>query len=385
MLHVENGHARANGGHLKPFSASQIEMAGGEDACQRRWAFTYRKGIREPFAKSAQAGTEVHALLEHVSDDNPIPYDLTWEGYKTGRLATLMLVVTPPLIKREFEFNVMLDGLPFTGRVDGANDELVLDFKTTSRKKYVKSARKLVSNIQRLLYVEALQPEKTLWVYGVWENFSVIPVAMDVDKKRDREKFKLNVLTVAEKCATIPEDVDPLSLEPNFKACNRFPPRGCPHKSECFPNTQTIGLGNHMSSILEKLRLEQNGVPVTVLLDPNAPPAVETVKSFENATPLLPEFAIDTLYIDCAPLTGERPVMAYTLIAKAGQEVADDAHVHHPLLIDFKGGPMLAAQLAANIKASPVSTLVVESKSAEARAVIQTLMSLSKNIIKGMF
>lgn len=96
---------------------------------------------------------------------------------------------------------------------------------------------------------------------------------------------------------------------------------------------------------------------------------------------------IDTLYIDCMPLTSDEPVVpSYKLIVPAGQTVADDQGVLSALLIDYgKGGPMLACQVLDNLRRNPVKYVYLESRSAEGKAVSMALMGVARVVVKGMF
>jgi hypothetical protein len=115
---------------------------------------------------------------------------------------------------------------------------------------------------------------------------------------------------------------------------------------------------------------------------------LEKQEQSQVASAAKPKKPIGTLYIDCFPiqLSSEEVVtQANVLIAAAANQVAEDQHVHHALLVDFKGGPMIAAQLAFNIREQYYAHVVLETKSAESRACVFKLTEMAENVVKGFF
>jgi CRISPR/Cas system-associated exonuclease Cas4 (RecB family) len=375
---------------MKPISASHIEKW---NQCKRREAFIYRLGIREATAKSAQAGTHVHAKLE--GQDAPDE----WNGYPIKELADKMRLFEPGgITQREYEFTTAVDGVEFTGRIDGKTALAVCDYKTTSQKKYVKSLAALGLDAQRLLYV-ALHPEidYTLWLYGVWKDLSVHLREVTIDRKLDRERFKLHVLQPAEEILAVPEGVDPLSLPASPGACGLYPPAGCPFKNRCTDLKKPMS--NNMSKLMEKLLANESvhkepegpAIPASAesasAVRGSAPRAVAAPVGVADAVRVSETSPVGTLYIDCLPVGGPIAELTYSyqLLATVCKEVANDAGVPHPLLMDFaKGPPWIALQLVANLKKSPVKYLYLDSRTAEGRAVVQALMEVSANIVRGL-
>lgn len=250
----------------KRISASQVELF---TRCQRRWAFSYRAGKKEPFAESAQAGTEVHRIIELNG-----PFDSEWVGpetekvYLVGQMAALLKSQAPGISAHEQRFEVEIDGVPLVGVVDAQSEDkkTIVDFKTTSRVRNAKSVEKLTEDPQRLMYTQFVpEAERTVWLYGAWDTMAVTPRAVEIDRAADRERFKLRVIQPAERMLSVASDVDPLSLPPNVNDCALFPAPGgkggCPHKHECFPTgklmpvTTTTKQGtSQMSSLIERLR-----------------------------------------------------------------------------------------------------------------------------------
>lgn len=375
---------RTGGGSVRHVSASQINTW---NTCNRRWGFQKLAGLSEGFAKAAQAGVEVHKILEAGSIPDKT---ITWQGYEIGRMARVLWEITPSdVTRREEKFTEIVDGIEFTGAIDFQTNEIIGDFKTTSKHKYVKSAATLADDPQRLIYVQ-VKPDKigTTWLYGIWEDFGTEERAFDIDRKRDREKFKLRVLKPAEQIVSVTDGTDPMELEPNADSCQMYPPKGCPFKAQCHGlsgRPKPIKKTENKVGLLEDLRKEQTTLAETV------------VRYFETderaaehkAAGVLPEqtHPIGELLVDCLPYQNEPVTYAHTLIAKASADVAADLQLHHALLADYGKGPaMIAAQLASDIKAGPhIPTLLLETRSAEGKAVLSTLMSMSARVIRGFF
>lgn len=379
----------------KPLSASHI---GVWKLCKRKERFIYGLGLRESSSAAATAGKKVHALLEEwIKDDLVPPAELLWDNYDIGRMAWQLSYKMPAkekIVASEETFNVNLYGIDFTGVIDLQTKDEIWDFKTTSKARYIKTNEELEIDPQRLLYLSA-KPDRrsSTWLYGVWEDFGTHQRTLGTTADRSDERFKLHVLAPAEEIL-LAEGKDPLSLDPNKDACHLYPPNGCPFKSKCFPPNRTAA---RMTKLLDKLKsADQTQVMPLEKVDLINGPAIENKEVSEPAEraseEVDPEYQelkpIDMLFIECFPLDlpiGERVIPASELIVPAAKEVAADQQVHHPLLVDYsKGGPMLAVQLAANLRGKRLKYVYLETKSAEGRAVMHTLTNMSKFVIKGM-
>lgn len=358
----------------------------------------YGLGLREPGNAAATAGKKVHALLEdwYKTGEKP-PNELLWDNYDLGRMVWNLSYVAPDrtlVTRSEATFVLELYGVEFTGIVDGQTNDTIFDFKTTSKLQYVKSNEELSLDVQRLLYVAALPDKtKTTWLYGVWSDYSTHERSLTIDPLSDREKFKLHVLKPAEEICSLGEGVDPLSLEPNKDACKMYPPNGCMFKNKCFPVNRTAA---KMTKLLDNLKAASKEPTQVMPLEKthkidliNAPETANKEVSFPAPKPVEVNDAkpIEFLFIDSYPISGidSGVTPAHEIIFPSARAVADDGHVPHPLLIDFaKGGPMIAAQLANDLKGKSFKYVYLETKSAEGRAVMNTLMNLSKFVVKGM-
>lgn len=348
------------------------------------------------------AGSQVHKLIEDGKQGEPA----LWNEYDIGIMAQKLHDATPPdVISREETFTETVDGVPFTGVIDFQTPDTVGDYKTTGKRRNIKSLKVLTNDPQRLLYVQVKQPARTLWLYGVWEDMTVTPRELVVEKE-DRERFKLHVLTPAEEILSVSPDTDPLSLPANLESCRMYPPVGCPYADQCFPTAKiSEGIANRMSDIVKRLMAEAeakepsiNAPSVPAAEAPaepasekkRRPPKTEQVSEVDREIQAAQQaeqanMLIENLYIDCIPLSSEF-THAYLLLAEASQMVADDMQLPHAMLVDFaKGGPMVAAQLVANLRKKPVQNLAIETKSPEGKACMTALMGVSRNVFKGVF
>lgn len=337
--------------------------------CKRRYAFRYLHGASDPVAESAEAGTRTHELLELGTYNG----DEVWQGYPIGEMARRLGKATSDnVVSREESFEVELHGITFVGKIDFQTDNTVGDYKTTSRRKRIRSAESLEDDEQRLLYSRATGKSDCLWLYGVWEDLSVHPVYVPGNDKRDRQKFRLHVLEPAQELLALPADVDPLALEANTFACGLYPPKGCPYLTKCYDrNGQLI---SHSSPY------EHTNVVFVESIHRRASAQPEPSNNQNKC--------IGTLYIDAFPIVCDEPVtVAAELIARAAREVCKDADVKHSQLVEYgKGQHMLAAQLTHDMQSSGMryEHVYLETRSAEGRACMFELQALAERVVRGM-
>jgi hypothetical protein len=372
---------------MRPISASSIELW---TMCQRRWAFSYLANYSREAGRAAEAGKRVHALLEEARDAEPALVE-PWGEYDVSRMARVLWAHNPRDEGAQFEveWEREIEGLLFKGVIDRLSDEYVLDYKTTGGSlKYAKTPTRLKRDVQRLLYSQAYPDvAKALWITGTWANSEGAKRAGDVvafdtkvailarDRIRDNEHFKELVLTPSEQIAHVAPGTEPLSFALPSNAfdqydspCQKFPPEKCPHFSTCH-KTKRLSLA----------------------LAPAPPKKEVSMPVIMRAEPVneVPKFLIENLYVDCLPLfVTDVPVMySLDVIAKASREVEGDVGLKHVMLADFAKGPhLLAAELCAQLELlAPVKHFYLETKSAEGRGVMQSLMGRSKQIFKGMF
>ncbi len=179
--------------NLPILSASQMESI---STCARKWGFRYRDGVKAPQKRSASAGTAIHALLERYLRDKILPPTRDVDAYRylmehheftpeqcevlperIGEIAMSGLKFLPlpaEHLKLEHEFSIGEDallllgvdwpvGVHFRGVIDcydeghtvdvgpgwprlqdGVPIPLIIDHKTTSDVKRIKTREKLL-------------------------------------------------------------------------------------------------------------------------------------------------------------------------------------------------------------------------------------------------
>ena len=118
------------------------------------------------------------------------------------------------------------------------------------------------------------------------------------------------------------------------------------------------------------------------------PSLVEAAEAVDASEPQ-PEYLIENLYVDCMPFfpTDKPLTYAWPLIVAASAEKASELQIPHILLAEFSRGPaFLSVELVAHIEEiAPVEHLYLETKSAEGRGVMHTLMGKSRHVYKGTY
>lgn len=398
---------------MRAFSASSIEKW---TLCQRRYVFGYFLGLEEGGSDATEAGSRVHKLLEDTPAGGTPEQGIRWLHYDISALATSMHRFLPTddvVVGNEVNFEAELHGLPFRGYIDRLSDQFIWDWKTTgSDRKWAKSPRKLKTDVQRLIYSEAYPDvPNARWVTGLWRD---IPTPVDsclrVDRKADKEAFRLNVLHPAQEIAVLDPNVDPLSLPlpteidtrtGKPKACNAFG-KPCPAYEQCHGKAKRT-----LSTLLDTLRAENlaptpfDFVPAGRFHETSEP--IAPVGLAPSNGPLSPDpvdvlpppspgvtYLVDTLLIDCSPISSlsTPAVFGHTVIVEASREVCAEFGLRNPLQMDFgKGAVALAVAVETVLEAreAPISVLVWESRTAEGRACVQSLCARSRLVIKGGF
>lgn len=441
--------------------------------CQRQYVFTYVLGnwVNTPPGPSTIAGKMVHSIIE-----NKGPFDQLWQAdiyhnpkedrpwkfttnkpdfpgwtltpyvFKVGEMARKLQREMPPEEGlHEHKFQATIEGIEFKGVVDYLSENYIVDFKTTgSDLKYAKTSRKLLNDVQRLVYSAAFPDRRySRWLTGGWLEPEIL-VAERQNVVEDRERFKLKVLAPAEQMLCFSKDTDPLALPlpgtpDKFTAkvkgvCDAFG-QMCAFAETCFPKKERRKLvlpptpagwnsPNSELSAREELgtRADTSKDVATVVPAPypinlnEAPEPLKalwraeaearaslsgfnsvtrgesTIANISESKPSVTPYLIENLYIDCMPLNklppGEYLEYSYEYIQAASQEVATDMHVASAMLVDFGKGPhLVCAQLVAHLsdRPEPVKHLFLETRSAEGRACMQELTARSKFVCKGCY
>lgn len=288
--------------------------------CQRKWAWTYIKGFRDPPKQASELGTHVHGILEaYAKDGTPPDPQETWqfEGGKTfypGKIALNMItrVMPPPgvaVTEGGFEFQPGPSDPIFRGFVDlgyegGAHsfpelDEaiqncpgdngvlVVVDHKTSSNpKQWGKTEESLRVDPQAIIYARAalfkwaqshtgeLPNVLCAWNYGATTGRASggkIVFALFTPKEVFAGfKKLLPVAQLIKKYRN--EEPEPNTLPFNSDACSMY--GGCPNRDRCaLTNTQkmeSLLMGN---SLLDQMLAKNQTPAATPAAVPNPPVA----------------------------------------------------------------------------------------------------------------
>ena len=224
------------------YSASQIQLF---RRCPRAWFTKYVTGIRQPSTAAQERGSMVHGYLErYLRSGDPPP------ASAHGKIAHSGLHLLPEPGSGEVEVEFWLrDGpaLPVLGYIDyvQTHDDppWVLDHKTTSALRWMKTSVELADDLQMTVYgqwalgvTDADELHFTHVYYGtryeqaIGSRYWARRVDATVSATRVRNNWSDIVKTTCEMrraSALIEADVSQ-----NFDACSDY--GGCPYLSRCF-------------------------------------------------------------------------------------------------------------------------------------------------------
>jgi hypothetical protein len=211
------------------------------DQCQRKWAWEKIAGFRSPPTASQILGVRVHAVFEAWLKHGVPPNRKTLEG----RIALRGLPQLPPpgagSVEEQFYLTTR-SGLHYTGIADWigwhhALGAVVIDHKTTSAMKWVKTREELEYDVQALLYATfaciAMQTDYVTlrWNYVQTNAKDSRLVEVSLSLRQIIERFPIVEARAAEMTAHRKNRTHPLRVLPNPLACGNF--GGCPHQDRC--------------------------------------------------------------------------------------------------------------------------------------------------------
>jgi hypothetical protein len=264
-------------------SPSQIETSRG---CLRLYAWEQVCGFRSPPTPATDRGTKVHGILEsYLRGEGPI--DATTEH---GEIAQSGVRFLPEPgqgeVESEFHIPFTLSGisepLEFFGKIDYLDPGIVIDHKTTSDFKYIKSEEVLRNDPQVILYSKAgcLKYDRpSIPVRYVYYRTAKgkkqarrSPAEKDlVISPEDLEKKVEALVEESRPLVTLRlAKVDPLSLPPTLERCGKY--GGCHCRAKCTDLNSldllkvTLNMSNETApiskdSLLARLRAEATGAP----------------------------------------------------------------------------------------------------------------------------
>lgn len=208
--------------------------------CNRKWAWRYIEGIKEPPHPSAEKGTRVHAILEAwLRDGVPIP------DTEEGQIAMAGVPYLPPPGKHnDVEQAIFLksDVASYRGLIDLSYVEngvrVVHDHKTTSDFGWAKSEKDLLTDPQGVIYsAEAMsryevREVKLKWLYLRTKGARrALPVIQPMVWSQAVDGMGIMDGHAAEMLGHHRSGRRALDLEPNPEACSAY--GGCPHIARC--------------------------------------------------------------------------------------------------------------------------------------------------------
>lgn len=254
--------------------------------CERWWGFNKIEGKPDPDGDKANLGKRCHSITEDYLRDGTAPnraetFVISQYGspktYYPGRIVSNILHHLPPagsVARLEEKLDFRFKGIDFTGYIDWQDPEIIGDHKFTSSLQYAKSAEKLLTDPQAVIYrtarwLESDAKSATLqWTYGQFDCKASRKVVLPVVREFESiDSMMPAIERMAHAKATITEanslPATGLKLRQGEKqiACEMF--GGCPnHPSKggscAVSGTQThkgkIGAHFMSSSIMEKMR-----------------------------------------------------------------------------------------------------------------------------------
>ncbi|MGA1752129.1 MAG: RecB family exonuclease [Pontimonas sp.] len=375
-------------------SASQISTF---RECPRKWYFDKVVKLPRTSTSATELGSRVHAVLEAYLRGEVESIDTSDE---VGQIAASGLEYLPPVssvleIERSLEGDMALDDAPvpvqgYVDVIDAQNNE-ILDHKTTSSQRYIKTQKELRDNVQMIMYATAYLrrfPQEshvtlTHIYYGTKKRWS-----KKVSVKVSREHVEAQWTAIKETITQMIEvsRADNAGDAPTcYEACDNY--GGCPYRGQCFrapsylPHTDTENTPTqptqettNMSNMSRDERLRALGGTPT-----QTPPQPQP-QSYNAQRP-----AARVLYIGCFPMKGATnpPLNAVDALAPIVEELCRSFNVPHLGVVDYgKGWSALAATLADRGWPANVSAIYLDPISKEYEHIASVLSAQADVVIK---
>jgi hypothetical protein len=265
-------------------SASQIALA---YQCPRKWAFKYIARLPEPPSDSQSLGITVHAILENYLRDGT-PIDATTDE---GRIAQagMRFLPRPGTGHAEKAFTIEEGDFRFVGSIDwmSFDGSEVVDHKTTSNFRWMKSADDLRKDPQGILYARAGQGDVVTekWIYYKTRDNPISRVTELVWTREEIDAAYEGLRAEAHTLVTLRrKEVEPNSLPANPAYCFAYG-KPCPYTMSC--NVSAIERMKKMSfnkdDLMSQLLAKSLGTvaPTTppAAVEPPAPPVAPAAAS----------------------------------------------------------------------------------------------------------
>jgi hypothetical protein len=434
-------------------SASQVATfgtiaeGGNNEGCQRKWAFKYIAKLPDISGASAEAGKEIHSLIELWLRDSQFPNGANKEA-NTARAMIKYLPEPSPELRVEEPFTLDLEGVKWRGLKDltywDGSTLVVHDNKTTSDLKWAKTEEDLRHDAQAILYARhAFQEADTVdlsWLYGTRAaKPQVLPVRFNISYDEVAAAMPPLTRTGKRMLALYDQQPDPNSLDPNLAMCDAY--GGCQFKASCnITPIQRIKSLQQQHKKAEEAKMgfrdrikqgstdQDNGVSVAPSVNttftatkptmreklqgfgsaitPPPPPAVDVV---EEALPPPPETAAlpppakrgpgrprkvaEVVHVhnnaDTFTLyVNCAPSTPYTTLAKYLEPILDAINTEHGVQyygqIDYKAAGILGAALYTALQANPpIGSVVMDARTKEGADCLSTLERFAALVVRG--
>jgi hypothetical protein len=380
-------------------SASQITLF--KDGCSRRWYEIYVNGNKEPSSASQEKGQAVHALLEDYILHEKLPPTDTEEGMIANSGIALLQTCKQAQIYVEQsldEYPTLIDGVKFKGFIDCLiiHDDFIeiLDHKTTSAKKYMKTEFELAQNVQLTIYALHVMQKyphidrfRLSHVYYLTKApYKAHKVFVDITKQEIQSFFddhvKDSCLSMVKAYEQSIED-----MPKNNDYCFSYGQR-CPFYSSC--KDTSIKLDDLITTTTSGATTSPD--LLAYLLGGNAPtqaptqpqPIVETITKPQPIVERKTFMDQKILFVSSIPVKGAAQVpVAMEALKPLIQEICTKEKVSHISAIQYARGYDMLSSLLTQMGHLPCSMLI-DARSFEYQKIGATLESLADIVVRGV-
>lgn len=380
-------------------------------SCPRKWWLGSVAKIATPDHPSAVLGSAVHATLESRIATGKWSEVSDFEAKVAARAVPIAQVawdaldaIYPSRIEGALvEQDVTLPdryALPVRGRVDLVLDGAIVDWKTTSSLRWVKSADERAIDPQVILYAQALAesglvdvPTRFLHVWVTTRGKPAVQITHTIVPRKIVEGVSSSIRATVDEMSTylaVPEHEVPQCLA----SCSAY--GGCAYKSRCFESenieTQKEIVMNTADPFLRRRKALDEIVqtPVESSLNtpsfaspaPEAPAPQAPAPAPQAPAPQAPVRAAKSttsrmLLIGCHPLVGlDGAMLCDEYLVPFREEAASLLGVDYWGMAEYgKGKSMVATLVAKHLREhEPPQILIVDRRSALCDAAVEALL-----------
>lgn len=366
-------------------SASQIKTF---RDCPRKWYLQKIVKLPSPSTAATELGGQVHAELEAwLRDGTEFSATLAGEIAKSG--AHLVPTDRPVEIELSLADRIPIHDSPV--KVVGFIDALypyepaqVLDHKTSSNKRYTKTARELAHDVQLTLYAKAYLDHAPdvdeVTLTHVYYGTKGAAWSKRVDAQVTRAHVETQwaqIKGTIEQMIEVSRARNAAEAPPNYDSCDKY--GGCPYAGECFhadkqrPPQQNNETENDMTP---DERLKALGLAEPTAPKPTAPKPT-TKPSGAPKTRIL--------YIGCTPIKGASnpPTNAVEAFAEVRAKLCAEFKVPHLGLVDYgRGWSAYSGAIVSAGWPSDVGALYLDPLCQEYERLVSPLSELADVIIR---